>query len=210
MGGAIAIGVGFGSQKVLNNFISGLILLVEQPIRVGDIIELGTLQGKVEKIGTRSTRIRTPSNFEIIIPNSSFLENNVVNWTLADSTIRSSIRVGLAYGSPLTEAAALLKQAADAHPQILRMPEPYVLFVDFAENSLDFELFFWVDLLLRADRRRIESDLRFTIDRVFRDAGIAIAFPQRDIHLDLAKPIEVALVPTATSAATESANRRAA
>ncbi len=219
MGGAVAIGVGFGSQKVLNNFLSGLILLVEQPIRVGDWIEVGSLQGKVERIGTRSTRIRTMSNFEIIIPNSSFLENNVVNWTLADSTIRSSIRVGLAYGSPLAEAAVVLKRAADAHPQVLRSPEPFVLFVDFADNALNFELYFWIDLQLRSDRRRIESDLRFTIDELLRKAGIVIAFPQRDVHIDTARPIEVAIVPGAAAAVIRDApsaveksneNRRAA
>ncbi len=206
MGGALAIGVGFGSQKVLNNFVSGLILLVEQPIRVGDWIEISGLQGEVARIGTRSTRIRTASNFEIIMPNSSLLENNVVNWTLSDSTIRSSIRVGLAYGSPLAEASGLLKQAADAHPQILRAPEPFVLFIDFADNALNFELFFWIDLHLRSDRRRIESDLRFTIDRLLRNAGIVIAFPQRDIHLDTARPIEVAIVPAAPAATSAGAD----
>ena len=200
MGGAIAIGVGFGSQKILNNFVSGLILLIEQPIRVGDVIELGTLQGTVEAIGTRSTKIRTGSNFEIIVPNSSFLENNVVNWTLADSTIRSTIKVGLAYGSPTREAALLLKRAADEHPLVLRKPEPFVLFTDFADNSLNFELYFWIDLHLRTDRRRVESDLRFAIEQLFAAAGITIAFPQRDIHLDLTRPFEVSLLPQVEAA----------
>ncbi len=201
MGGAVAIGIGFGSQKILNNFISGVILLVEQPIRVGDLIEVGTLMGTVLTIGTRSTRIRTGTNSQIIVPNSSFLESNVVNWSLANSTVRCCIRVGVAYGSPCREAARWLKRAADEHGQVLDKPEPYVWFADFADNALNFELYFWIDIHNLGDRRRVESDLRFIIDQYFREAGITIAFPQRDVHLDITKPLEVSLLPQATASA---------
>ena len=184
MGGAVAIGVGFGSQNILNNFISGVILLIERPIRVGDMIEVGSLSGTVERIGTRSTRIRTGDEPEIIIPNSSFLEGNVVNWTLSDSTIRCSVRVGIAYGSPTRDAARWLKRAAEEHGLVLKKPEPFVWFADFADSSLNFELHFWIGIRTLADRRRIESDLRFIIDQYFREAGIVIAFTQREVHLD--------------------------
>lgn len=198
-GGAIAIGVGFGSQNILNNFISGLILLAERPIRVGDLIQLEGLHGTVEHIGTRSTRVRTANNMEIIVPNSSFLENNVLNLTLADNKVRTCVSVGLAYGSPTREAARLLKHAAEEHGVVLTNPEPFVWFVEFGDNSLNFELHFWVEVRNLSERKRIESDLRFKIDQLFREAGIVIAFPQRDIHFNATRPIPVQMFPPDTS-----------
>jgi hypothetical protein len=118
LGGALAIGIGFGSQNVMNNFISGLILLIERPIRVGDVIQIDGHSGKVSEIGARSTRITTGSNLEVIIPNSTFLQGNVVNWTLSDDMISSKVVVGVAYGSPARDVARLLKQAAEEHEQI--------------------------------------------------------------------------------------------
>ena len=194
LGGAIAISVGFGSQNILNNFISGLILLAERPIRVGDLIQIVDLYGTVEHIGTRSTRVCTGDNMEIIIPNSSFLENNVQNLTLGNNIIRSRVSVGIAYGSPTRDAARLMKRAAEEHGLVLDSPEPYVWFVEFGDNSLIFELYFWVEVRNIAERRRIESDMRFKIDHLFRDAGISIAFPQRDVHLDTASPLKVQMV----------------
>lgn len=197
MGGAVAIGVGFGSQNLLNNFISGVLLLIERPIRVGDAIEVANLFGLVEHIGVRSTRIRTGTNLEIIVPNSSFLEGNVVNWTLSDTNIRCCVKVGLSYGSPTREATRQLKRAADEHGLVLKKPEPFVWFAEFGDNSLDFELHFWISVRTLADRKRIESDLRFMIDQYFRDAGIVIAYPQRDVHLNSAAPVEVRILNTA-------------
>ena len=191
LGGAIAIGVGFGSQKILNNFISGLILLAERPIRVGDLIQMNDLYGTVEHIGTRSTRIRTATNMEIIVPNSTFLENNVLNLTLGDYKIRACVTVGVCYGSPTREVARLLKRAAQEHGVVLKKPEPFVWFVEFGDNSLNFELHFWVEVRNVTERKRIESDLRFKINELFREAGIIIAYPQRDIHFDTARPIDV-------------------
>lgn len=195
LGGAAAIGIGFGSQSILNNFISGLILLTEQPVRVGDLIELGGLVGCVESIGMRSTRIRTGSMQEIIIPNSSFLENNVINWTLTDTVIRCNIDVGVAYGSPTRDVAKWLKRSAEEHGLVLGKPEPFVWFAGFGDNSLNFELYFYITIRTLAERRRIESDLRFMIDQNFREAGICIAFPQRDLHLDTQRPLEVRMLP---------------
>ncbi len=208
MGGAVAIGVGFGSQNILNNFISGVILLIERPIRVGDMIEVGSLYGTVEHIGMRSTRIRTGTNLEIIVPNSSFLEGNVVNWTLSDTTVRCSVRVGIAYGSPTRDAARWLKRAADEHGLVLKKPESFVWFADFADNSLTFELHFWIGIRTLADRRRIESDLRFIIDQYFREAGIIIAFPQREVHLDTTAPLEVRMLPNAGSGLNDDAGNK--
>jgi small-conductance mechanosensitive channel len=191
LGGAIAIGVGFGSQNIVNNFISGLILLAERPIKVGDLIEIDDLYGTVTQIGARSTQIRTGSNLDIIVPNSKFLESNVVNLTLGDDKLRTQVSVGVVYGSPTREVTHLLKHAATEHGRVLKRPEPFVWFSDFGDNALIFELHFWVEVRTVADRRRIESDIRYRIDQLFRNAGLVIAFPQTDVHLDTPAPIDV-------------------
>ena len=195
LGGAIAIGVGFGSQNILNNFISGLILLAERPIKVGDLIQIDDLFGNVEHIGARSTIIRTGNNLDIIVPNSTFLENNVVNLTRGDDKLRTNVKVGIAYGSPTREATKLMKHAAVEHGRILNSPEPFVWFTEFGDNSLNFEVHFWVKVRSISDRTRIESDIRYRIDQLFRDAGVTIAFPQRDIHIDASTPIPVRMIP---------------
>lgn len=200
VGGALALGVGFGSQNIVNNFISGLILLAERPVRVGDIVEVDGMTGVVVHIGARSTRVRTGQNLEIVVPNSKFLENSVTNWTLSDAMIRCCVSVGVTYGSPTREVTRLLKRAADEHGLVLDHPEPFVWFVDFGESCLQFELHFWVQMRMVNERRRIESDIRYLIDNLFRDAGIVMAFPQRDVHLNVSKPIAVHLEEPASSA----------
>jgi len=194
VGGALAIGVGFGSQNVVNNFISGIILLAERPIKRGDLIELGGVYGTVERIGLRSTRVRTGDNIHIIVPNAAFLESNVVNWTHTDRRIRTRIAVGIVYGSPTREAERLIYEALRAQPEVLQSPEPVVLFQEFGDNALVFDVRFWIEMRTVIERLRIESDIRFRIDDLFREAGIVIAFPQRDVHLDAAAPIEVRLL----------------
>ncbi len=192
--GAFGIGIGFGMQNIINNFVSGLILMAERPIKIGDLVEVDTLYGTVEYIGARSTRVRSSQNTHIIVPNSSFLQNNVLNWTLSDNLIRTSIKVGVVYGSPTREVERLLSKAVEEHEKILKIPEPRLLFTDFGDNSLQFEVHFWIVVKRMFDRRQIESDLRYQVDSLFREAGIVIAFPQRDVHLDSHKPIEVRVV----------------
>jgi small-conductance mechanosensitive channel len=194
LGGAVALGVGFGSQSIINNFISGLILLAERPIRVGDMIEIDGLHATVEKIGARSTRVVTSANLEIIVPNSKFLENNVVNWTLSNDRQRTKITIGVAYGSPADKVAELLSRAAGEHPNVLPHSETVVLFKDFGDNALVFELHFWISSRSNFERLRFESDMRYRIQRIFNEEGIVIAFPQRDIHLDASGPFEVRMV----------------
>ena len=182
--GALAIGIGFGAQNILNNFISGWILMWERPIRIGDFLEIGGVKGVVERINTRSTRIRRVDGVHLLIPNSQLLETMVVNWTLIDRVVRATIRVGVAYGSPVKNVAELIKQAAETHPQILTSPEPLVIFEDFGDNALIFDLFFWIHAVGERDLRVIRSDIRFKIDDLFNENGIVIAFPQRDVHID--------------------------
>lgn len=191
LGGAVAIGVGLGAQNIVNNFISGLIIMVERPIRVGDFVELEALSGTVEAIGARATQIKTMENTHIVVPNSSFLEKNVLNWTLSDDVVRTRVKVGVAYGSPTRKTEEILKAAAADHPKVLRSPEPVVLFMDFGDNSLNFEVLFWARIRNMLQLKTIASDIRFEIDARFREANITIAFPQRDVHLDALGPIPV-------------------
>jgi small-conductance mechanosensitive channel len=193
-GGAVALGVGFGSQNIMNNFISGLILLAEQPIRVGDQIQIEGMSAKVEHIGARSTRVRTASNQEIIVPNSSFLQNNVINWTLSDNNVRGEIKLGVAYGSDLEETRKTLIAAAKEHELVMAQPAPFVWLMDFADNALEFELHFWIQMASSSQRRQIESDIRFIIDRRFREKNLVMAYPQREVHLNTAHPLAVQLL----------------
>jgi potassium efflux system protein len=194
LGGAVAIGVGFGAQNLINNFISGFIMMAEQPIKIGDLVEVDNHFAVVEEIGARCTRIRTGANIHILVPNSSFLEKSIVNWTLSDRKIRTRVIVGVVYGSPVSEVERLLVQAAMEHKKVLRNPEPFVLFNDFGDNALIFEIHFWISISRLMERLMIESAIRFRIDDLFRAAGIVIAFPQRDVHLDTQRPLELRIV----------------
>lgn len=184
--------------------------MAERPIKVGDLIEVGTVYGNISKIGARSTQIRTGDNQDIIVPNSKFLENNVTNLTLSDEKLRTRVVVGIAYGSPTREAAKLMKHAAEEHGLVLKKPEPFVWFKDFGDNSLVFELHFWIKVRTISERLRTESDLRFQIDQRFREANICIAFPQRDIHIDTLKPIDIRLMPQDLDDGESTASTRAA
>ena len=194
VGGAVAIGVGFGSQNIINNFISGIILLVERPIRKGDMVDVGGTYGKVDRVGLRCTQVRSFNNVDIMVPNSSFLESNVVNWTLTDDRVRGELFLGAVYGSPTERVRELMLQAAAEHDKILKSPAPEVMFMDFGDNALIFRLYAWVRMRSPSDRDRVLSDLRFRIDAMFRAENIVIAFPQRDVHLDTSRPLEVKMV----------------
>lgn len=209
LGGAVAIGVGFGSQNIMNNFISGLILLAERPVRVGDVIQIDNVSGVVEQIGARSTRVRTENNLEIIVPNSTLLQTNVINWTLSDDRVRSTVRVGVAYGSPARDVSRLLEQAAREQTPVVASPPPAAMFVDFGDNALMFDLNFWLHLSTPGVRRSVESEIRHRIYELLQQAKIEIAFPQRDVHLNLSEPVEIRMMHEALAPETP-APRRAA
>jgi len=192
--GALAIGVGFGAQNIINNFISGWILMTERPIRIGDFIEIDDWQGVVETIGNRSTRIRRSDGVHLLVPNSALLERTVVNWTLVDLEIRTTVRVGVAYGSPVTQVADLIMQAVQAEAQVKQEPPPTVVFEDFGDNALIFDAYFWCDVGGEKALREIRSSIRFAISAAFENNGIVIAFPQRDVHLDASKPLEIRMI----------------
>jgi len=182
--GAIAIGVGFGAQNIINNFISGWILMWERPIKIGDFLEMGELRGKVESINTRSTRIRRLDGVDVLIPNSFLLENSVINWTHKSHVVRTSVVVGVAYGSDVQQVTILLEKAADEYEGVLKEPERAVVFDAFGDSALIFELLFWANLSGERGLRTMRSDLRYRIDALFRENDITISFPQRDIHVD--------------------------
>ncbi len=191
LGGAFAIGIGFGSQSVISNFISGLILLIERPIKVGDMVEIDGTLGRVDTIGLRATSIRTFDNIHMILPNSAFLEKNVLNWNLRDDIVRGQVNVGVAYGSQTREVERLLLKAATEQDLVLDEPAPSVLFREFGDNALAFRLYFWVRARNVLDRIRIESIIRYRIDELFRESSVVIAFPQRDVHLDTTRPLQI-------------------
>ena len=196
LGGAVALGIGFGSQNIINNFISGLILHAERPVKVGDLIQLDDLYGNVEHIGARSTRVRTGSNLEIIVPNSTFLQNNVINFTHLQrqgAHIRSRGR-GLRFARGHGHAAAPPRRGRE-RAGCPKEPPPIILFKDFADSALVFEIHFWIRMRTTMDRLQVESTVRYQIDQLFKEEGITIAFPQQDVHLDTSSPLSVQMLP---------------
>jgi len=182
--GAIAIGIGFGAQNIINNFISGWILMWERPIRIGDFLEVGGMLGTVETIKTRFTRIRRLDGVRLMVPNSQFLENTVINWTIVDRQLRSHVRVGVQYGSDVEKVKRLLDEILADNPDVLEDPAPTVIFEDFGDSALIFDAFFWIESTSERSLRGVRSALRFEIDRVFKEYDVVIAFPQRDVHVD--------------------------
>jgi small-conductance mechanosensitive channel len=182
LGSAIGIGLGFGLQNIANNFVSGIILLTERPIRVGDRVEVGGTNGDVVRIGARSTWVRTNDNVVIIIPNSEFINNRVTNWTANDRQVRFAYRVGVSYGSDPDRVRDILTEVALRHPDVLADPPPEVLFSGFGDSSLDFQLRVWTVHRVQTPLV-LGSELYYAIFDAFRKQGIEIPFPQRDLHL---------------------------
>ena len=179
--GALSVGIGFGLQNIVNNFVSGLILLVERPVKVGDWVVIGAHQGYVKQINVRATELQTFQRSSVIIPNSELLSTAVVNWTHKDTFARVDVPVGVAYGSDIELVRDVLLECAREHPKANRYPEPFVLFQNFGNSSLDFELRFYIS---RADECfRVASEVRFAIVHALNENGIQIPFPQRDIHV---------------------------
>ncbi len=181
LAGAFGIGIGFGLQNIVNNFVSGLILLFERPIKLGDMIMVDNEWAYVRNIGLRSTTIETFDLSEIIVPNSDLISQKVTNWTLSSEQSRVTLPIGVAYGSDIQLVLKILKNCAERHPKVLKSPEPSVLFTEFGESSLDFQLRTWI--ANANGRLEVKSDLLQAIDDQFRLSGVEIPFPQRDLHL---------------------------
>ncbi|MBW2541381.1 MAG: mechanosensitive ion channel [Deltaproteobacteria bacterium] len=179
--GAFSVGIGFGLQTVVNNFVSGLILLFERPIQIGDMVEVGGLFGEVRRIGARSSTVRTFDGAEVIVPNSNLITDPVTNWTLSDRRRRLELEVGVAYGTDPEVVLKLLKGVAAAHESVLDSPEPEALFLEFGDSALKFRLRVWIPRF--EEGFSIRSQLTVAINAALRDAGITIPFPQRDLHV---------------------------
>ncbi len=180
--GAVGVGVGFGLQNIASNFISGLVILAERPITIGDRVDVAGVAGQVKEIRARSTVILTNDNITMIVPNTKFIDSTVTNWTYGDPRVRFRIPVGVAYGSDLEKACAALMSAAAENPNTLKDPPPTVFFDKFGDNALELEMVVWSSEMSYRPRS-YRSDLNFAIERKLREAGIEIAFPQRDIHI---------------------------
>jgi small-conductance mechanosensitive channel len=193
--GALGVGIGFGLQNIFNNLISGLILVFERPIQVGDVIQISTLDitGEVKEIGIRASIIRSFDGAEVVVPNGNLISNEMINWTLSDKKRRQEIIVGVAYGSDTTKVLEILNNVVSHQPLILKNPPPFIIFIGFGDSSLNFRVLFWthVDNGLSA-----KSAVGIAIDMAFRRAGIEIPFPQRDIHIKTtSKEIHVQDIP---------------
>ena len=179
--GALGVGIGFGLQNIVNNFVSGLILLFERPVKVGDTINIDDQWGTITRIGMRSTVFETLDRSEIIVPNSDLISQKVTNWTFTSNISRIVLTVGVAYGSSLDKVLEILMRVAKEHPEILDEPETSAIFTGFGESSIDFELRVWISDI--GKRLKVKSELGQAVDRYFREEGITIPFPQRDLHL---------------------------
>ena len=183
----IGVGIGFGLQNLASNFISGVILLLERPVKVGDRLEVNDVWGDVKRINLRTTLIETPDKISIIVPNSKLLENQVVNYSYGDPKIRLHIPVGIAYGSDCEKVADLLVQVGLENEGVLNDPKPKTWFREFGDSSLNFILLCWIPNA--ANKYDITSELNHAIDRIFRENGVEIPFPQRDLHLRSARSV---------------------
>ena len=183
---ALSVGIGFGLQTIVNNFVCGLILLFERPVKVGDIIQLGEQWATIRDIGLRATTIQTFDQSDIVVPNSDLITNQVTNWTLGNRRIRLSLTVGVAYGSDVPAVLKILEECSQNNPRVLQNPAPSIFFMAFGDSSLDFQLRVWIDDIDYMNV--VRSELNQEIDRQFRERGIEIPFPQRDIHLRSTAP----------------------
>ena len=184
LGGALAIAAGFGLQTLLKNLVAGIILLVERPMRLNDLVEVEGVRGRVTEIGVRASTIRTADGIESLLPNSAFLEQKLTNWTYTSPQTRQTITIGVAYGTPLREAADALAGVLARHGLVLKDPAPQVYLDEYADSAIRFALTYWVDMTPDNDTRRVKSDLLHMIDTAFAEGGIRMPFPQLDVHLD--------------------------
>lgn len=191
LGGALAIGVGFGTQTIIRNFISGMIVLMERRVQIGDTIQIDGVTGTVTSVDLRSTTVAGGDGLETIVPNSMLLEQKVTNWTLSSRSVRRSVSVGVAYGTPMRAAAELIESTAKRHGNVLADPAPFVLFEDFGESAQVLTLYFWVDVKASVPAMRVASDLRFMLEKQLAEAGFAIAFPQRELRVDTSRALRV-------------------
>ncbi len=182
LGGAFAVGIGFGSQNLINNFISGILVMIERPIRVGDFVEVGDITGQIESIGIRATEMRTGVNSVIIIPNTNFIEKNLTNWTKSE-VIQCPVRIAVAYGTDLALLRQLCLEALSGIEKVMHQPPPDLVLQDFGDNALLLDFTYWIASASVPDRKKIASDVRFRLNDLFARNKIDLPFPQRVVRM---------------------------
>jgi potassium efflux system protein len=192
LAGALGVGIGFGLQNVVNNFVSGLILLFERPVQTGDFVDVGGISGEVAHIGIRATTLRTPEGADVIVPNATFISERVMNWTLSERKRRVDVDVGVRYGTDPEKVIALLVATGRAHPEVLPIPEPLALLTRFGDNSLDFRLHVWTRFEIFV---RVRSELTMAVNAALAGAGMEIPFPQRELHVKVEPGTPTYLLP---------------
>ena len=187
--GFLSVGIGFGLQNITSNFVAGLILLLERPIKVGDRVMVGNQEGDVVEINMRSTTIRTPNNVAVIVPNSEFVSSKLENWSYGDETVRVNVDVGVSYESDLETVMRSLKEVAAEHSEVLKSPAPDVLHIGFGDSAWNMRLRIWLEHSGR--HWEVQSDVNCAIVRKFRQNGVEIPFPQRDLHVRSPLPLPI-------------------
>ena len=182
LGGAFVVGIGFGMQDIFNNLISGFIVIFSRPFKVNDIIDVAGMQGTVEDIGSRSTRIKTWDGFDVVLPNRYFLENSVTNWTGSDLKKREILKVSVSYDADSRKVEKLLSDVVNGHSKVLKDPAPFVIFKNFGADGLEFEVYYWIELR-KSSGLKVSSDMRHHISALFKREGVDIPYPQRVIHI---------------------------
>jgi small-conductance mechanosensitive channel len=195
LGGAVAIGAGFGMQTMVKNLISGLMILFERPFRLGDLVEVGAIRGRITEIGVRASVVRDSKGVETLVPNSTFVEQNVTNWTYTSPRVRFSVAVAVAYGSPTRRVTEILAEVAGRHPLVLANPGPVAVLEDFGADAMSFVVDFWVEVRPGVEPRMVASELRHQIVEALGAAGIVMPSAQREVQLDTVRPLAVQVVP---------------
>jgi small-conductance mechanosensitive channel len=181
-GGALGIGLGFGLQNIASNLVSGIILLMDRSIKQGDVVTVGDSYGWVVRLGARYVVVRTRDGVEKLIPNANLIASEITNWSHSDRAVRLHVKVGVSYNADPYKVRDLLLHVADNHPRVLKYPQPNVLFVNFGESSMDFEIRLWINDP-QEGVENVRSAMRFEIWKIFKEHGIEIPFPQRELHI---------------------------
>jgi potassium-dependent mechanosensitive channel len=191
LGGGLAIGFGFGAKQMISNLISGFIIMFEKPVKLGDFVEFDGDVGNVVDIGIRCTRIRTINNLEILIPNSDVIENKISNWSRLTNNIRTNVSIGIGYDSDIHKATELMLEAVKKCSKVVETPEPFIIFREHGNSTLNFDVYFTVKAKNNIQKIKLESEINYNLNDVLRAANIQIAYPQRDVHLDIKHPIDI-------------------
>jgi len=195
LGGAVAIGLGFGSQTIINNFLSGLVIILERPIKVGDFVNNDGILSEVESIGLRSTKLKSFGNQHVFIPNSKIIDSQLVNYTYKNNIVRTGVNFGISYNTDIGIIGDVILTSLKKHNKILSSPNPKLIFINFGDSSLDFRIEFSLKINNVDDKRFIESDVRYMLFSLFKKHNISIPFPQRDLHINYVKKIDETLGP---------------